>query len=140
MRSTEIQSIDNAPKLTRKEAALLELLERNPGHWFSRAYLLNTIWGYKAGTRTRTVDVHVSLLRKKLRGRRDVAIHAVTGYGYVLQRKGGSSMETLVETALSPAVTEDSTGVAQQSTLPLGHEGPVQDRTDEAPGWGVTLT
>ena len=140
MRPTEIQSTDNAAKLTRKEAALLELLERNPGRWLSRAYLLNTIWGYKGETSTRTVDVHVSRLRKKLQGRRDVTIHAVTGHGYVLQRNGGSSIETLVETSLSPALAEDPAGVVQKSPLPLGREGPVQGQTDEAPGWGVTLT
>ena len=141
MRSTEIQFMDNAPKLTRKEAALLELLERNPGRYFSRAYLLNKIWGYEPEIRTRTLDAHVSRLRQKLRGRRDVTIHAVMGHGYFLQRNGASSMETSVGTSLSPAVAEDSDQLKQESALPLGDEGPFQDDIeDEAPGWGVTMT
>jgi len=77
-----------ALRLTRKERELLALLEGNPGRCFSRAYLLERIWGYSNDTRTRTVDVHVSRLRKKLTGRRDVAIHTVVRQGYVLEQKG----------------------------------------------------
>ena len=79
-----------APRLTRKERELLALLEGNPGRCFSRAYLLQTIWGYRDDTRTRTVDVHVSRLRKKLLGRKDVAIHTVVRQGYVLEHRGTS--------------------------------------------------
>jgi len=79
--------------LTRKEKDLLELLESHPGRCFSRPFLLRRIWGYSDKTRTRTVDVHVSRLRKKLQGRRDVEIHTVVRQGYVLQstpRSNGS--------------------------------------------------
>lgn len=86
MESTRNDS--EAPRLTRKERELLALLEGNPGRCFSRAYLLEQIWGYSHDTRTRTVDVHVSRLRKKLSGRRDVAIHTVVRQGYVLEQKG----------------------------------------------------
>lgn len=84
--------IDNGqaqPHLTRKERELLELLEGNPGRCFSRAFLLRRIWGYNDDARTRTVDVHVSRLRKKLEGRTDVAIHTVVRQGYVLEQRGG---------------------------------------------------
>ena len=79
------------PALTRKEQDLLKLLENNPGRCYSRSYLLKTIWGYSDDTRTRTVDVHVSRLRKKLRNRSDILIHTVVRQGYVLQRSGASS-------------------------------------------------
>ena len=79
------------PVLTRKERQLLGLLENNPGRCYSRSYLLKTIWGYSNDTRTRTVDVHVSRLRKKLRSRTDILIHTVVRQGYVLQRSGASS-------------------------------------------------
>ena len=75
-------------RLTRKEKDLLELLERNPGRCFSRSYLLKRIWGYSSDARTRTVDVHVSRLRKKLEGRGDVMIHTVVRQGYILQKGG----------------------------------------------------
>lgn len=76
--------------LTQKEKELLYLLESNPGRCFSRPYLLKTIWGYADEAKTRTVDVHVSRLRKKLRGHRDVAIHSIVRQGYVLQPTGTS--------------------------------------------------
>jgi DNA-binding response OmpR family regulator len=77
-----------APRLTRKENELLKLLEGNPGRCFSRPFLLKTIWGYSDKTKTRTVDVHVSRLRRKLHYRQDLAIHTVVGQGYVLQLGG----------------------------------------------------
>ena len=75
------------PALTRKERELLTLLQQNPGRCFSRSYLLKRIWGYSDQARTRTVDVHVSRLRKKLESRRELAIHTVVRRGYVLERR-----------------------------------------------------
>ncbi len=88
--NTGRRSQNETPSLTQKERELLRLLEDNPGRCFSRAYLLKTIWGYSDNARTRTVDVHVSRLRKKLQGRRDILIHTVVRQGYVLQRNEGS--------------------------------------------------
>jgi len=53
-------------RLTRKERELLLMLTQNPGRCVSRETLLRTIWQYSEGTRTRTVDVHVQRLRRKL--------------------------------------------------------------------------
>jgi DNA-binding winged helix-turn-helix (wHTH) protein len=78
-------------RLTRKEQQLLALLEGNPGRCFSRRYLLRTVWGYSDKTKTRTVDVHVSRLRKKLEAHSDIAIHTVVRQGYVLQQNGGEA-------------------------------------------------
>ena len=95
------------PALTRKEQDLLKLLENNPGRCYSRSYLLKTIWGYSDDTRTRTVDVHVSRLRKKLRNRSDILIHTVVRQGYVLQRSGASSNGSDAG-ALLPAAAEQT--------------------------------
>ena len=71
---------------TAKEAALLEVLEHKAGYCFSREYLLRTIWGYRHTRNTRTLDVHISRLRRKLkRCCRPLTIHAVAGLGYVLR-------------------------------------------------------
>jgi two-component system phosphate regulon response regulator PhoB len=78
---------DKPLRLTRKEKELLELLESQPGRCFSRPFLLRHVWGYSDEARTRTVDVHVSRLRKKLGERRDIAIHAVVRRGYMLERQ-----------------------------------------------------
>jgi len=53
-------------RLTRKERELLLMLTQNAGRCVSRETLLRTIWQYSEGTRTRTVDVHVQRLRRKL--------------------------------------------------------------------------
>ena len=96
MRDTTGNGASSEPlQLTRKERELLELLEGNPGRCFSRAYLLRRIWGYSDDTRTRTVDVHVSRLRKKLSSRPDVAIHTVVRQGYVLEQRGQAAASSL---------------------------------------------
>ncbi|MBI1354056.1 MAG: hypothetical protein GC160_06900 [Acidobacteria bacterium] len=82
-----LSSVQDELQLTRKELELFELLEQNPGRCFSRGYLLRRIWGYSDDARTRTVDVHVSRLRKKLEARDDLAIHTVVRRGYVLERR-----------------------------------------------------
>ena len=55
-----------AVRLTRRETALLAMFLAAPGRAFTRAELLAGAWGAKGALRTRTVDMHVRLLRKKL--------------------------------------------------------------------------
>ena len=90
---TENSRSKDDPQLTRKEQELLDLLEQHPGRCFSRGYLLRRIWGYSDDARTRTVDVHVSRLRKKLEGRHEIAIHTVVRHGYVLERRAPGQAE-----------------------------------------------
>jgi two-component system alkaline phosphatase synthesis response regulator PhoP len=52
--------------LTAKEFLLLESFVRRPGRVLSRERLLTDVWGYQYAGGTRTVDVHVRRLRKKL--------------------------------------------------------------------------
>src|SRR6478609_1358191 len=52
--------------LTYKEFELLKFLAQHPGRVFSRAQLLQEVWGYDYFGGTRTVDVHVRRLRAKL--------------------------------------------------------------------------
>ncbi len=101
MAATQRKPNVGTPRLTLKESELLNLLENNPGRCFSRAYLLKTIWGYNDNTRTRTVDVHVSRLRKKLEHRRDILIHTIVRQGYVLQLNGSSSRTQLEASAVA---------------------------------------
>ena len=54
--------------LTRKEYDLLALLVQHAGEIIPRQALLMQVWGYSAEIRTRTLDVHVRRLRKKLGG------------------------------------------------------------------------
>lgn len=71
-------------KLAAKEFDLLLLFVRNPEKVFTRNQLLNTIWGYEADIFTRTVDAHVSSLRKKL-GEKGRLIRSVPKIGYRME-------------------------------------------------------
>ncbi len=69
--------------LRAKEFDLLQALAENQGIVLSREQLLNLAWGYDFYGQTRTVDVHVAHLRKRLKGSQ-VNIETVTGVGYKL--------------------------------------------------------
>ena len=65
------------------EFRLLEYLIEKPGRIFTRAQLLDSVWGMSAEIDERTVDVHVGRLRKALsRGRETDPIRTVRGAGY----------------------------------------------------------
>src|SRR3982751_5755491 len=71
--------------LTRKEYDLLALLVQHAGEIIPREALLMQVWGYSAEIRTRTLDVHVRRLRKKLGGYADQYIETIFGIGYRFQ-------------------------------------------------------
>ncbi len=68
--------------LTFKEFELLKFLAQHPGRVFSRAQLLQEVWGYDYFGGTRTVDVHVRRLRAKLGPEHEQAIGTVRNVGY----------------------------------------------------------
>lgn len=70
--------------LTQKEFDLAVYLFQTPGKLLSRDHLLNKIWGHSAEVDTRTVDTHVSRLRKKLSldGSKGWKLTPIYGYGY----------------------------------------------------------
>jgi two-component system, OmpR family, response regulator RegX3 len=82
---------DNAVEaLTEKEFSLVVFLFQNLGRLLSRGHLLEAVWGVSANIPTRTLDTHVSRIRKKLE------LHPTNGfrlvpaynYGYRLERVG----------------------------------------------------
>ena len=68
--------------LTYKEFELLRYLAQHPGRVFTRAQLLQEVWGYEYFGGTRTVDVHVRRLRAKLGTDHEVLIGTVRNVGY----------------------------------------------------------
>ena len=68
--------------LTFKEFELLKFLAQHPGRVFTRAQLLQEVWGYDYFGGTRTVDVHVRRLRAKLGGEYETLIGTVRNVGY----------------------------------------------------------
>ncbi|MBT3315877.1 MAG: response regulator transcription factor [Anaerolineae bacterium] len=73
----------NPISLRTKEFDLLFTLAENRGRVLSREKLLELAWGFDFYGQTRTVDVHVAHLRKKM-GESNVKIETVTGIGYKL--------------------------------------------------------
>jgi DNA-binding response OmpR family regulator len=68
--------------LTFKEFELLKFLAQHPGRVFTRAHLLQEVWGYDYFGGTRTVDVHIRRLRAKLGPEHDTMIGTVRNVGY----------------------------------------------------------
>jgi len=68
--------------LTPREFTLLCVLARHPGRVFTRAQLLQEVWGYDYFGGTRTVDVHVRRLRAKLGVEHEQLIGTVRNVGY----------------------------------------------------------
>jgi DNA-binding response OmpR family regulator len=71
--------------LAPKEYELLVELARAPNRMFRKAELLRSVWGFRAATRTRTLDSHASRLRRKLlaAGATNLVVNE-WGYGYRL--------------------------------------------------------
>jgi DNA-binding response OmpR family regulator len=67
-------------ELTQREFDLLEYLVRHAGQVVTRDELLESVWGFLSPGQTRTVEVHVAQLRKKL-GQPDL-IRTIRGLGY----------------------------------------------------------
>jgi DNA-binding response OmpR family regulator len=82
-------------ELTYKEFELLKYLAQHAGRVFTRAQLLQEVWGYDFFGGTRTVDVHVRRLRAKLGVEHEQLIGTVrnVGYRFVLPRTETSSDE-----------------------------------------------
>ncbi|MBK6886591.1 MAG: response regulator transcription factor [Tetrasphaera sp.] len=68
--------------LTYKEFELLKYLAQHPGRVFTRAQLLQEVWGYDYFGGTRTVDVHIRRLRAKLGTDHETLIGTVRNVGY----------------------------------------------------------
>ena len=88
----EVKTNGHEIVLTHKEFGLLEYFLRNPGHVLSRDVLLNAVWGYDYYGTTRTVDVHVRMLKRKIR-LLEPAIICIRSLGYKLQENLGLSSE-----------------------------------------------
>jgi len=82
----EVTYFDKEVKLGPKEFKLLTLLMERPGHIFSRGKLLDMVWGHGVYVEERTVDVHMSRLRKALKTASDENLDPIRtvrdgGYG-----------------------------------------------------------
>ena len=83
----EVKINDKKIDLTLKEIEILKILLKNRGKVLSRNFLLDEIWGYEYYGETRTVDVHIRYLRKKLEeaGADEKYIETIRGVGYKIE-------------------------------------------------------
>ena len=81
--------------LTPREYKLAALLFSHVGRLFSREHLLEMVWGTNASLSTRTVDTHMSRLRKKLSlsSNHDVRLRSIYQYGYRLELVGDDASQ-----------------------------------------------
>ena len=83
--STKCVSIhDRLIPITKKEFEILNMLAQSPGKIFSREDILNKVWSDDSYVLERTVDVHITRLRKKL-GEQGKHIANRSGYGYCVE-------------------------------------------------------
>lgn len=84
----EVLLSGNELELSVKEYELLHFLLCNLEQAFSREVLLDRVWGYDFPGDTRTVDVHIQRLRKKLKSvdPSEDLIHTIFGVGYKMKR------------------------------------------------------
>jgi DNA-binding response OmpR family regulator len=81
---------DGAPvSLTAKEYGLAALLLRNIGRPLSRAHIMELVWGRTPDVPSRTLDAHVSQIRRRLglRPENGFRLGSVYGFGYLLERQ-----------------------------------------------------
>ena len=125
--------------LTFKEFELLKFLAQYPGRVFSRAQLLQEVWGYDYFGGTRTVDVHVRRLRAKLGAEHEALMGTVRNVGYRFVPVKGSQNEGTNAAARSDG-NESSAGPAGNDTVasasPAGNDaassaGPAGNSRDE---------
>lgn len=92
LRHRRIESNGVAFELTQREFEVATLLFSNVGKVLSRAHIMQLVWGHGDTTTTRTVDMHVSRVRKVLGLSTAIGLRltAVYGYGYRLESTGSS--------------------------------------------------
>lgn len=80
----EVLKSDEKVDLTLKEFELFEVLIKNKGRVMTRDFLLDKIWGYEYIGETRTVDVHIRHLRKKVEDddKNPKFVETIRGVGY----------------------------------------------------------
>ena len=110
--------------LTFKEFELLKFLAQHPGRVFTRAHLLQEVWGYDYFGGTRTVDVHVRRLRAKLGAEHESLIGTVRNVGYrFVPLKTGEDSRRSAALGADPAATEPPATAGPRATTEPAADG-----------------
>ncbi len=95
--------------LAYKEFELLKYLVQHPGRVFTRAQLLQEVWGYDYYGGTRTVDVHIRRLRAKLGGEYEHVIGTVRNVGYRFDPPEEAAVKSAAQDVAKDAATDATT-------------------------------
>ncbi|WP_445183595.1 winged helix-turn-helix transcriptional regulator [Pseudonocardia sp. Cha107L01] len=101
-------------ELTYKEFELLKYLAQHTGRVFTRAQLLQEVWGYDFFGGTRTVDVHVRRLRAKLGPEHEQLIGTVRNVGYKYVRPASAVQNLDTNNLHHDAGPEDREGARRE--------------------------
>ncbi|KFI82018.1 winged helix-turn-helix transcriptional regulator [Bifidobacterium psychraerophilum] len=93
--------------LAYKEFELLKYLVQHPGRVFTRAQLLQEVWGYDYYGGTRTVDVHIRRLRAKLGGEYEHLIGTVRNVGYRFDPPEGELQDDVARAQAIASLPDD---------------------------------
>jgi DNA-binding response OmpR family regulator len=107
-----------ALELTYKEFELLKYLAQHAGRVFTRAQLLQEVWGYDFFGGTRTVDVHVRRLRSKLGPEHEGMIGTVRNVGYKFVRPARSGQPRPVTGELGDETDIAEAAAADEPIIP----------------------
>ncbi len=90
-------------ELSRREFQMLSHLIRNRGRVIERDELLKIVWGYHSQPYTRTVDVHMWQLRRKIEAdpKEPRFLHTIRGTGYLFEQSSGGEEEAASKGALA---------------------------------------
>ena len=119
--------------LTYKEFELLKYLAQHAGRVFTRAQLLQEVWGYDFFGGTRTVDVHVRRLRAKLGPEHEALIGTVRNVGYKAVRPARNRVAEVDSPDVdspdvdSPDVDSPNVDSQRVDSQRVGAPGPSQD-------------
>ena len=86
--SHEVRIGNEIVEMTLKEYELLKILVLNQGKVLTRDMILDKVWGYEYFGDTRTVDVHIRHLRRKMGVENSKMIETVRGVGYRMRKVG----------------------------------------------------
>jgi DNA-binding response OmpR family regulator len=104
-------------ELTYKEFELLKYLAQHAGRVFTRAQLLQEVWGYDFFGGTRTVDVHVRRLRAKLGVEHEQLIGTVRNVGYKFVRPSRGQLAAAPPPTLLAQPSADDVEEDEQSPV-----------------------
>ncbi|GAA3451416.1 response regulator transcription factor [Dactylosporangium matsuzakiense] len=88
--SRTVTRAGRAIELTRMEYSLLEVFLTRPGRSLTRGLLFELVWGYNLDGASKSLDVYIGYLRRKLEdGDRPRLLHTIRGVGFILREETG---------------------------------------------------